>query len=190
MLLFWSAAALGQIARPTLEAHPDPLPAEEGCDRFEGQAAGNDPTVRVVLVLCEDAGSLTGKLQWSSLVSGWNVRRVKGHKDAASYALSDVGIESERPEPGWRFCPIDRYALTRDGDRLEGTYDSTDCNDHAAVTLTRMGTAPDPDAADPRVPELNDEPGSTGASGWACATAPVPGGVAWLAVLLARRRLR
>lgn len=119
--------------------HPPVLDDQDGCQRWIGGASGNDPSVRIVLRLCpKEGGGVGGQSQWSSLESGWNVRVVDGAWDGDRLTLRDVRIAEERPNPGWRFCTIDRWDLRRSGDRLNGSYTSTACDDHARVSLRLM----------------------------------------------------
>lgn len=118
--------------------HPPPLPEEAGCERWLGGARANDPSVRLNLILCNRDGVASGHVQWSSLESGWNVREITGTITDAKVVLRDIRIVEEKPQPGWRFCTIDRWELTRNGNRLEGTYDSAACTDHATVWFELM----------------------------------------------------
>lgn len=170
--------------------HPQPLPERSGCVRYEGSASGNDPTVRVVLLLCPNGPDLSGELQWSSLNSGWNVRQLVGHLEEGVYSLSDVAVLRERPNPGWYFCTIDAYRLTVEGTSLTGTYVSKACSDQGTLELKLMSTdAPPPDLAPP--PEgLAPRKLPAGLDGCACAVvpaAPVSGLLLFFAVALRRR---
>ncbi len=144
---------------------PPPLPGEEGCELWRGGASGNDPTVLVEVSLCGAGdGRITGRLQWSSLRSGWNLRRIEGRWSTdgrRQLSLRDVEILEERPEPGWMFCVIDRYDLTpvRPG-RLEGSYVSRRCDDHASIWLERQESPPVTDAGPetPRPTPTTNEP--------------------------------
>jgi len=122
------------------EARPPLLPERAGCELWLGEAHGNDPGVRINLRLCpREGGALTGELQWSGQESGWNVRAVEGTRTGDQIGLRDVRIVEERPEPGWRFCTIERYELRAVGsDRLSGRYVSTSCNDQATLELRRV----------------------------------------------------
>ncbi len=122
------------------EARPPLLPERAGCELWLGEAHGNDPGVRINLRLCPREGdALTGELQWSGQESGWNVRAVEGTRTGDQIRLRDVRIVEERPEPGWRFCTIERYELRAVGsDRLSGRYVSTSCNDQATLELRRV----------------------------------------------------
>lgn len=132
-------------ARATAD-RPKPLPDQDGCDHYRGTASGNDPSVRFDVVLCPDpsdadGGKVQGKVQWSSLLSGWNLRRVEGRWRGDTLVLRDLEIIEERPEGGFYFCTIDRYALERGADgSLAGRYDSEACRDHAKVTLAPVET--------------------------------------------------
>lgn len=150
---------------------PPPLPAQAGCELWIGDASGNDPTVRLNARLCPAGdGRVTGLMQWSSLRSGWNVREVDGAwtPGGARLVMRDVRITEERPNPGWRFCAVDRWELARVGDELRGEYRSQACSDHARVTLRRV---PSPDPAQepgvtppgpaPPVPAPSPPPGPT-----------------------------
>lgn len=131
------AAVLLLLLPATALARPPLLPAQQGCELWLGQAHGNDPSVRVNLRLCPtEGGGLSGELQWSSLESGHNVRAVVGSRQGDKLILRDERIVEEHPEPGWRFCTIERYELTRSGSRLTGTYHSRACNDEATVELS------------------------------------------------------
>jgi len=127
------------LSASVAEARPPLLPERAGCELWLGEAHGNDG-VRINLRLCPgEGGSLTGELQWSGEESGWNVRAVEGTRAGAQIRLRDVRIVEERPEPGWRFCTIERYELRAVGsNRLSGRYVSTSCNDHATVELRRV----------------------------------------------------
>lgn len=148
---------------------PDPLPDEAGCDHYKGTSSGNDPSVTFDVVLCphEDktAGKVEGKVQWSSLLSGWNVRKVEGQWTGDQLSMKDLEIIEERPEPGFRFCTIDPYTLSKTDDGgLEGTYDAEDCDDDATVTLAAVAAPAGANAtggavAEPPTPrEQADEP--------------------------------
>ena len=140
---------------------PPPLPAEENCELWSGGASGNDPTVLVEVSLCPaENNEVSGRLQWSSLRSGWNVRRLEGRwssGDRRQLTLSDSALLENRPEPGWRFCLIDSYDLqmVRPG-RLEGTYASRQCDDNARIWLERREEAPPTAAASP--PQQGERP--------------------------------
>ena len=137
------ALSWSQLATAT--ARPKPLEDLAGCERWTGRAHGNDPTVLVDVRLCPKGADLAGEVQWSSLKSGWNLRKVRGSwsADGRTLTLRDVSIVQEKPNPGWRFCTIDRYRLERAGeDSLQGSYHSKACRDEAKVSLTRQATAP------------------------------------------------
>lgn len=121
--------------------HPTELPAQAGCERWKGGSSGNDPSARLMFVLCPEGTNVTGEMQWSSLVSGWSVRPVEGSWNGDTLVMRDLRLSENRPQPGWRFCTVDRWELRRVGDRLEGTYDSAACHDHATVWLERMDDA-------------------------------------------------
>lgn len=140
---------------------PPPLPDRQGCSRFVGRASGNDPSVEIELVLCGDT-ALTGELQWSSLTSGWNRRAVSGQRQGERIVLRDDAILEENPTFGWRFCDIERYDLTLDGDALSGTYEAPSCNDSATLTLTSAGEAPAPTAAPPAPEPMASPSGCAG----------------------------
>ncbi len=119
--------------------HPPILGEQRGCTDWVGTAHGNDPSVRLHLQICEAGGTVTGRAQWSSLTSGWNVRVLEGTRTGERFVLRDVRIAESRPAPGWWFCPIDRWTLERRGDQLEGRYESRSCDDRARVLLRRHG---------------------------------------------------
>jgi hypothetical protein len=153
------AAALGR---------PPRLAAQQGCELWVGTSRGNDPSTLLEVRLCPAAGpgALTGVLQWSSEVSGWNRRALVGRAEGARISLRDERILEERPNAGWRFCIAEWYELTRAGDRLTGRYHSTDCRDDGQVDLRLVPAppgsppvvpgpvpaAPDPSAPDPSPP--------------------------------------
>lgn len=146
-------AVVAGSGRAEAARRPDPLPDESGCTHYRGTASGNDTSTRLDVVLCphDDGtqGKVRGKVQWSSLSSGWNVRRVQGQWTDDRLALRDLEIIQERPENGYYFCEIDTYALDRNPDgKLAGSYDSAACNDHATVTLTPLRAIP-AEASDP-----------------------------------------
>lgn len=142
-LAFLAAAALGltehgRIGSSTEEPKPkDPDPV---CTEWSGTVSGNDPSVSIRGTLCEDAkGNVNGKLRWSSARSGSNVRQVDGawSADHTALTLKDGAILESHPNPGWRFCVVDRYTLSGTADALSGRYSSSACHDDAAVTLVR-----------------------------------------------------
>jgi hypothetical protein len=112
-------------------------PKEPACQLWEGTAAGNDPSVTLRLTLCEGEAGLYGVVEWSSRSSGWNRRAIEGRRGAkGGLSLHDVRVLEEKPNPGWRFCVIDRYELDPAApERLEGEYFSEKCRDAAAVKL-------------------------------------------------------
>jgi hypothetical protein len=142
LLAFAFAFAFAFVAPQAALAleHPKPLEPADGCERFIGTATGNS-SMRVVLRLCPTANGLRGEAQCSSLQSGWSVREVRGTRSGSAIRLVDVRLVEERPNPGWRFCTIDRWELERRGDRLDGTYRSEACTDTATVRLRRMEDA-------------------------------------------------
>ena len=151
-------------------AERPPLPeAAAGCERFVGTSSGNDPSVRLVLLLCErddvsaDGEDFGGQVQWSSLRSGWSLRDVAGRRIEGGIELHDVRIVEQAPEPGWHFCTVDVWDLQANGDRLDGTYRSAACRDSAEVHLTRM--TEDAAPGDPSVGETPPPPPSLPPSG-------------------------
>lgn len=119
--------------QPPAEREPDP------CTHWQGTVSGNDPSVRVTVMLCPvGQGRVTGTLVWESERSGTNTRALDGSQSGKAFTLRDVRLDGN-PKNGWRFCKIDRYALGLVGDdKLEGTYHSSACNDTAKVELTRI----------------------------------------------------
>ena len=111
---------------------------------WAGTIRGNDPNVQttVSIELDGDCRSVHGILNWRSATSGSNDRVFSGTWDRQAHTLVAADVALNRPMPlgGWRFCPIDRYhlALSADGARLSGRYDSKACKDHAAVELHRL----------------------------------------------------
>ena len=89
--------------------------------------------------------AITGKMQWSSLVSGWSVRSIEGAWNPArtQLILRDIKMLEDRPELGWSFCTVDQYNLSVQGSIMTGTYRSAACDDQATLHLKRMneGTA-------------------------------------------------
>jgi hypothetical protein len=122
-----------------------------------------------MFVLCQEGENVTGEMQWSSLVSGWSVRPVEGSWNGDTLVMRDLRLSENRPQPGWMFCTVDRWELRRTGNRLEGTYDSAACRDHATVWLERMeddapAPRPAPGSVDPpsgpSTPDMADAPPS------------------------------
>jgi hypothetical protein len=189
LLLALPALAKAQSAREA--SRPAPLAEEPGCERWVGTAAGNDPSVEIQLVLCDEGGALSGKLQWSSLQSGWNLRRLAGTREADGRVhLRDLAVIEERPEPGWRFCAVDAYELAPSGDEgLVGAYVSAACDDRAALTLHRDGAAPRPlDPVGVAPPSLPPAPPTS--AGCGCDSGGVALGLGFVVagLLLPRRR--
>jgi hypothetical protein len=151
MTLVWWVASFAGSAH-ALE-HPAVLPGQTGCERWMGGSSGNDRSVRLVLKLCADGSKVTGQMQWSSLVSGWSVREIDGSWNGDDLTMRDLRITESRPERGWQFCTVDRWNLRRSGDRLDGTYDSAACRDHATVWLERIA-----EPATPGDPPANPSP--------------------------------
>jgi len=118
----------------------NPQRPEDGprCSHWKGTVSGNDPSVRVTATLCEKGGHVTGMLAWNSDKSGTSTRRLDGTLDQGSLVLRDSAMTGT-PNPGWRFCLIDKYQLTGAGtDTLTGTYRSNRCNDVATIELHRV----------------------------------------------------
>ena len=134
------------------------LDEQDGCEDWRGTASGNDPSVRLHLQLCpSEAGAVSGRVQWSSLQSGWNVREVGGRWTGARLRLRDLRISESDPRPGWRFCVIDQWRLNRNGDELRGEYHSEACRDRASVRFRRV-SEPETNSrstAPPNRPEAN-----------------------------------
>ena len=161
--LLWKVAAAGDYP-PELDA------GGPECTLWRGTVSGNDSTVRMMFRLCPSGGDeVTGTGQWSSKVSGYNVRRLSGRwlDQGKRLELRDEAVIEQHPEPGWRFCTIDRYELTRSGNELTGTYDSRACDDHATVKVTLVG---DPTTAPPAGPSSLPLASATSTA----ATAPGP----------------
>ena len=109
-----------------------------------GTFSGNDPSVLVEARLCTDRhGRVTGVVQWSSLVSGFNEREVVGIRDATGdFELHDLSFRQYYPKFLWKFCLIDRYTLNSDrSDHLVGSYESQACSDNAQIDLSRVSAA-------------------------------------------------
>lgn len=111
------------------------------CELWVGSASGNDAAVSLTIRLCRQGRRVTGKVFWSSRVSGSNVRAVAGSwsADGKTLTMSDQRVLESAPRPGWVFCPIDRYVLrpTKRGG-LTGRYRSTACRDTARMQLKRQ----------------------------------------------------
>jgi hypothetical protein len=147
---------------------PPPLAAQSGCELWIGRASGNDPSWQVELELCPRAdNTVSGSLQWSSTVSGWNTRTISGRfeQGGAVLIMRDERITAERPEPGWMFCTVDRYTLSRSRDQMQGRYHSGACRDDGTISLARStttsaqpGTGPGPLPNTPPVPEPPSRP--------------------------------
>jgi hypothetical protein len=84
------------IPRAGSAGRPPALAGQQGCDLWHGSFSGNDPSVLVEARLCTDeAGQVTGLVQWSSLTSGYNVRDVSGERGAAGqFSLRDRDFRS------------------------------------------------------------------------------------------------
>lgn len=139
--------AVATVTSLSTVAHAGDYPPElDGgtpeCTLWKGTVSGNDKTVRMMFRLCPAGGDdVSGTGQWSSKVSGYNVRRLSGRwlEQGKRLELRDEAVVEQHPEPGWQFCAIDRYDLVRTGNDLTGTYDSRACNDHATVKVTLVG---------------------------------------------------
>lgn len=152
---------------------PPPLADQDGCEHYRGTSSGNDPSVRLDVLICphEDgtAGKVQGQVQWSSTLSGWNLRDIDGSWSGDALKLRDLAITEQKPESGFRFCTIDVYALKQESDgKLSGTYDSEACDDHATLELTPLEPvkpageaapkAPEPSKPEPSKPEPTEAP--------------------------------
>lgn len=137
--------AVVRTPRAIAVERPPRLGTPDGCELWVGTSSGNDPSTQIELRLCpQPDGRVAGAIQWSSTLSGWNLRDVSGQFDAAGTGLTlrDDRIAAQRPEPGWRFCTVDRYTLARDGDHIRGRYHSAACTDDGTITLERSASAP------------------------------------------------
>ena len=130
--LAWGAMSTAKPKQP-------PVEAEAPCTHWQGTVSGNDPSVKVTVILCPVGDDrVAGQLVWESKRSGTNTRTLEGTVANKTFTLRDINLDG-RPNPGWRFCKIDRYALTLiDNTRLEGTYHSSECSDDARVKLQRV----------------------------------------------------
>jgi hypothetical protein len=145
--MLFGALAVATIAGRARAAvdYPPELDGGDDCTLWRGTVSGNDATVRMMFRLCPAGGdNVAGTAQWSSKVSGYNVRKLSGRwlDHGARLELHDEAVIEQHPEPGWRFCVIDRYDLARHADELSGTYDSRACNDHATVKVSLIPTEP------------------------------------------------
>ncbi|MCC6524811.1 MAG: hypothetical protein IT373_19300 [Polyangiaceae bacterium] len=136
-------AALSVSAPARASTHPPDLAAEGDCDAWVGTVNGNDPDMRVSARICPASGgdAVRGRFQTSSLKSGYSVRDFEGRWVDGKKRLDarDVRLVEDRPNPGWRFCTVDRYDLLLETpDRLAGKLHAEACSDHASVVLTRV----------------------------------------------------
>ncbi len=188
-MLFFALALAHAQSVVTVAERPDPLPVANGCERWTGTATGgNDPSVLFDVVLCGD-DAVTGQVQWSSLVSGWNRRIVEGQwsADHSTLSLHDVSMADERPNPGWRFCTIDPYQLTAVSEgELSGWYAAPDCGDRADFSLSSAGSAPGPGPRNTGPPTPVFAPPTSCACAW---TPAFPVGLSlWFVVMAIRQR--
>ncbi|MEJ7600886.1 MAG: hypothetical protein WKG01_23475 [Kofleriaceae bacterium] len=130
-LLATASSAAASDTRPSKQPEPRP------CTSWSGRIAGNDPDVVIRARLCRKAnGRVDGTITWRGR-SGASVRTVAGTWSRAGLTLRDIRLEGT-PNPGWRFCTIERYTLTAASPRkLAGSYRSSECRDDAAITLER-----------------------------------------------------
>jgi hypothetical protein len=172
---------------------PPPLEAQPQCELYRGTGSGNSDAL-IELRLCPRGDGVTGTHQWSSTTSGWSQRVVEGRWEGDHLIARETSFIENRAQPNWRFCLIDRYDLTRTGDRLAGPYVSEQCNDHGSFDLRRVegaeAIAPQPvrePPAPPPPPEVRER------SMIGCAASPSSRGafapiIAFIATLVARRR--
>jgi hypothetical protein len=139
MLQLGAWVLVASVALSSTKKVPPAEREEVPCTHWQGTVSGNDPSVRVTVILCPLADHrVTGTLVWESKQSGTNTRTLDGTQSGKSFTLRDLTLDGN-PTPGWRFCKIDRYALALVGDaKLEGTYHSSACNDDATVKLQRV----------------------------------------------------
>ena len=116
-----------------------PQPELAECTHWRGNVRGNDPDVSVTATLCPTKdGRVKGTLVWTSKTSGSSTRALEGTWSGKSLSLRDTALDG-RPNPGWRFCKVDRYKLSQVNDaKLEGTYHSSACSDDATIKLERV----------------------------------------------------
>lgn len=191
-VLFWLFASVAH-AQGTIQRvrRPPPLEQQPRCELYRGTASGNSDAL-IELRLCPlDGGAVQGTHQWSSETSGWSQRAVEGRWEGDRFVAREVRFIENRPAEGWRFCLIDRYELTRAGDRLAGTFVSEACTDRGTFDLTRVSEAvpPPPPRAPPRAREEEPERAFGCAAAPRDSDAPPIALVAIAAVLLARRRI-
>jgi hypothetical protein len=157
-LAAWPADARG--ADTDSSARPPALEGRTGCELWVGTVSGNDPSVLVEALICEGMnGAVTGQLQWSSLKSGYSIRDIAGDwKGRDALRLHDTKMAVSKPNPGWVFCLVDSYELTRNGDKLTGFYTSKKCSDRATVALTKKAVpaAPLPPEPSPSEPSPSE----------------------------------
>jgi hypothetical protein len=105
------------------------------CACFSGASHGNDD-VRTLLRLCRDGASVSGTFDWVGSRSGTNTRALSGSTTDGGVTLHDDAIVAQHPNPGWRFCTVDRYDLRwlPDGG-LGGTFWSAAFADRATMEL-------------------------------------------------------
>ena len=92
--------------------HPELMSDAAGCSNWVGTLeGGNDSTARIQFQICPNGEKITGRMQWSSLVSGWSVRSISGTRDATgnTLILRDTAMLEAKPELGWSFCLVDQY---------------------------------------------------------------------------------
>jgi MYXO-CTERM domain-containing protein len=156
-IMLASAPSPARAADTESSGRPPALEGRTGCELWVGKVSGNDPSVLVEALICEGInGAVTGQLQWSSLQSGYSIRDIAGSwKGSDKLNLHDTKIAVSKPNPGWQFCQVDSYDLTRSGDQLRGSYHSQKCNDRASVTLTKKAVQP---SLPPAVPEAEQNP--------------------------------
>ncbi|MEQ1504193.1 MAG: hypothetical protein ABMB14_18265 [Myxococcota bacterium] len=150
-IVAWFAVVFGAPSTAPAAPPPEPPLPVGACACFEGTTHGNDD-VTARLRLCHDLEGITGVFRWVGTRSGLSERALAGAPVSGGVQLRDLKLTIDRPNPGWRFCPVDRYDLqwTATGG-LTGSFWSSACADRAELALDR--------ATDDRCPE-GERPGT------------------------------
>ncbi len=139
MMTIVAALWLAVSSIASIKQEPPAKAREAKCTHWRGTVRGNDPSVAVTATLCDAGDSrVRGTLVWESRTSGSSTRTLEGARSGDTLTLKDVALTG-KPNPGWRFCTVDRYTLAGAGtDRLSGTYHSGACSDDATIDLERV----------------------------------------------------
>lgn len=123
---------------PAPSAQEPPVPSE--CALYRGGAKGNDPTMKLALVLCPAPGGFVGWARHVSPVSGWSHREVTGAAAPdGTLVLRDSRMVESHATYGWELCLVEQYNLREVSPGVvEGTYASSACQDQSVVALKRV----------------------------------------------------